>query len=613
MQQVQPNVPLEDVQCYNCQQMGHYATTCTSARVTRHQAAIQLLQHCTIEEATFEDEESDFDDDEDIHFSFNLTDAITLTQAHMIDPNWILLDSESTVSIFSNGKYLKNIRHCGTAKGLRIYSNGGSQDTHMIGDLPGFGTVWYNKGSLANILSLAAVRKICRVTMDTMTEAAIIVHKHNGDKMKFTESANGLYYYDVKSSSTKSSNYSFVNSVNENKSLYTRRQLKDADLAKRVYELVGRPAHATFTKMIRENQLQNCPITVDDANRALKIYGPDLAALRGKTTRTTPAHVPSNQLQPIPSEIMEAHKNVTLCFDIFFVDGLTFVATVSRSLHFLTVEHIASRAIKNVLTCIKRVNNIYKARGFKVQMTHADEEFTSMRDPLLELDGIGLNIAATNEHVPEIERAIRTIKERNRSNVSGLHFLHYPKILKKALIKQAALWLNMFPHADGVSATISPRTIVTGITANYATQCRVPIGAYCEVHNENHPSNTELARTSRAIALNPTGNLQGSYHFLSLDTGKLISRRRWTELPVTDEIIARVHELAFAERDYDPDVPDFAFEWGPDMPIDDAAINYQAQPNLPVLEGANNIHGTDNNEEEDGTEEDTSSPSAFEP
>jgi len=265
VQQVQPNVPLEDVQCYNCQQMGHYATTCTSARVTRHQAAIQLLQHCTIEEATFEDEESDFDDDEDIHFSFNLTDAITLTQAHMIDPNWILLDSESTVSIFSNGKYLKNIRHCGTAKGLRIYSNGGSQDTHMIGDLPGFGTVWYNKGSLANILSLAAVRKICRVTMDTMTEAAIIVHKHNGDKMKFTESANGLYYYDVKSSSTKSSNYSFVNSVNENKSLYTRRQLKDADLAKRVYELVGRPAHATFIKMISENQLQNCPITVDDA------------------------------------------------------------------------------------------------------------------------------------------------------------------------------------------------------------------------------------------------------------------------------------------------------------------------------------------------------------
>jgi hypothetical protein len=31
------------------------------------------------------------------------------------------------------------------------------------------------------------------------------------------------------------------------------------------------------------------------------------------------------------------------------------------------------------------------------------------------------------------------------------------------------------------------------------THCRVPLGAYCEVHNENDPSNTTQPRTSRAI------------------------------------------------------------------------------------------------------------------
>lgn len=61
------------------------------------------------------------------------------------------------------------------------------------GDLPIFSPVWYNKGSLANLPSLAAVRKVCCITMDTLTEAAIVVHKHNGDKMKFTESRTGLY------------------------------------------------------------------------------------------------------------------------------------------------------------------------------------------------------------------------------------------------------------------------------------------------------------------------------------------------------------------------------------------------------------------------------------
>jgi hypothetical protein len=120
---------------------------------------------------------------------------------------------------------------------------------------------------------------------------------------------------------------------------------------------------------------------------------------------------------------------------------------------------------------LKKVHDLYEARGFKITMTHADEEFMSLRHPLLELDSIGLNIAAMNEHVPEIERAIRTIKERNRSTVSGLPYKHYPTILKKALVSHAVSWLNMFPHADDVSDTMSPRTILTGVTPDYAVHC----------------------------------------------------------------------------------------------------------------------------------------------
>ena len=223
--------------------------------------------------------------------------------------------------------------------------------------------------------------------------------------------------------------------------------------------------------MIRENQLQNCPINVDDANRALHINGTNVDALRGKTTRTTPDHVPSNQIRPLPSEILETDRDVTLCFDIFFVDGLAFVGTVAWSLHFLTVEYIM-----HAFPCLKKVHNMYKARGFKITMTHANEEFASLLHPLLELDNIGLNIAATNEHVPVIERAIRTIKERNQSTVSGFPYKHYPTILKKALISHAVSWLNMFLHANGVSATMSLRTILTGVTPDYAIHCRAPIG-----------------------------------------------------------------------------------------------------------------------------------------
>ena len=244
------------------------------------------------------------------------------------------------MNIFSNPRFLNNIRECNDKQGLRIHTNGGPQDTHMVGDLPGFGTVWYNPASIANILSLAAVRKICRITMDTEHEPAIIVHKRNGGTMKFTESDTGLYYYDAKANNTPVANYTLLHSVEENKKIYTRRQLEQAELARRLYELVGRPSHKDFLTMIRENQLKHCPISVEDANRSVQIYGPDVHAIRGKTTRPTPTHVLADQLRPLPIDILNAHQNVTLCTDVFVVDGLNFLVTVSRNLHYLTVEHI---------------------------------------------------------------------------------------------------------------------------------------------------------------------------------------------------------------------------------------------------------------------------------
>jgi hypothetical protein len=189
---------------------------------------------------------------------------------------------------------------------------------------------------------------------------------------------------------------------------------------------------------------------------------------------------------------------------------------------------------------------VYKSRGFAIKMVHADEEFTSMRDKLMELDGI---------------------KERNCANLDGLPFKHYPKVLKVEMIKNADIWLNMFQHAHGISETMSPRTIMTGMRANFATHCCSLFGAYCEVHNENDPSNTMRPRTSQAIALNPTGNLQGSYYFMSLGTGKRISQHCWTELPFTQEVIDRLHAIALMEAAYDADVPDFQFDWGENDPI----------------------------------------------
>ena len=151
---------------------------------------------------------------------------------------------------------------------------------------------------------------------------------------------------------------------------------------------------------------------------------------------------------------------------------------------------------------------------------------------------------------------------------------------------------------------------MTGQKSDYAILCRVSVGTYCETHDEPYPSNTTTERTTPAIALGPTGNFEGAYRFLSLLTGKEITRRDWTELPVTASIIARVHELADDERDDEDAAPidPFTFEWAPNRAIADVP-----PPLLqPAVEGANPIDDTTNNTNEEHDPENNLEETALE-
>jgi hypothetical protein len=61
--------------------------------------------------------------------------------ASHIDPQWILLDSQWTISVFNNASMLVNIRKSDHV--LRALTNGGFQDSDMVGDFNNLGTVSY--------------------------------------------------------------------------------------------------------------------------------------------------------------------------------------------------------------------------------------------------------------------------------------------------------------------------------------------------------------------------------------------------------------------------------------------------------------------------------------
>jgi len=185
---------------------------------------------------------------------------------------------------------------------------------------------------------------------------------------------------------------------------------------------------------------------------------------------------------------------------------------------------------------------MYHEHGFKIKHILGDRQFECIRSHM-ELQGINLNITGRDEHVPEIERFIHTVKDRARAIVNTLSFKILPHRLIIEIIYNMIFWLNCFPQKDGIHM-LSPCTIVTSSNLNYDKHCKLKFGAYVQVHEQHN--NTMIPRMSGAIALHPTGNAQGSYYFLSLHSRKHIIHNNWTVLHMP----ATVHQLAKACKKY---------------------------------------------------------------
>ena len=221
---------ISNITCHKCKKKGHYANKCPERKAETSETGATLLMAGVAE--------GDFDDSE-LHFQFlqNGTDAVTcqIGEDGRLPMSWILLDNQSTVDVFYNPDLLTNIRE--DTKSMSIHCNAGVATTNLIGDLPGYGTVWYHPSGIANILSLSRVKERgYRVTYDSDGGNSFSVHKPDGTARTFRQSDRGLYYMDTKDK--RSGDYPGtvmnINTVADKRSNYTNRAYSRAVTARNI-------------------------------------------------------------------------------------------------------------------------------------------------------------------------------------------------------------------------------------------------------------------------------------------------------------------------------------------------------------------------------------------
>ena len=83
-----------------------------------------------------------------------------------------------------------------------------------------------------------------------------------------------------------------------------------------------------------------------------------------------------------------------------------------------------------------------------------------------------VNTTAAREHVPEIERHIRTIKERVRATTSRFPINPVPKMVLIQTVYTISLWLNAIRSILGKDRGLSPRELVLGRGVDFHKDCR---------------------------------------------------------------------------------------------------------------------------------------------
>jgi hypothetical protein len=170
-----------------------------------------------------------------------------------------------------------------------------------------------------------------------------------------------------------------------------------------------------FKWVIRSNQIKNFPVTTQYIDVAMKIWGKNIAALKWKTTRSK-THPVARDYVKVPKELLKIHKEVFLTTYIFFVNKIPFFLTLSRKIYFTAVNHLADRTVPQIFKAFKEMYQYYLQRDFHITTVHAYGEFSPLKTLIEAMPGGPMvNLASANEHIPEIERRIRVVKERCRA------------------------------------------------------------------------------------------------------------------------------------------------------------------------------------------------------
>ena len=264
--------------------------------------------------------------------------------------------------------------------------------------------------------------------------------------------------------------------------------------------------------------------------------------MKGKSTiKKSKIDLKDKVVEDVPSEVMNEYKDVHLDIDIMFVNGVAFLTAIARHLRMIHARAILNRKHNRLKDSITAIKAAYEKRGFKIKRIHGNNEFAPLNDWLTE-NVATLEKCDTNQHVPQIERTNRFLKERIQCLRVDMPFKCLPRRFIIELVKRATIMINSLTLEGGVNNAISARAIVTRKVL-HIPPCKLGEYVQAKVPTTNE---TDKERIVDALYIGPNNNDTGHWVF-KLKTKEKISVPRVIPIPMPELIIKVVNEMVGKE------------------------------------------------------------------
>ena len=278
-----------------------------------------------------------------------------------------------------------------------------------------------------------------RTTFDSEQQNTFIVEISDTTTITFEGCGSGLYFVNL-NNPVADYPISLLNTVKENKTFFSRREIEGAEAARAQQGQIGWPSDQEYYEIIRDNLLTNSKATLDDLHRADHIFGgPAVNLLKGKSVYKPVNTNSAIEWVPLPPTILKTHPSDDLDIDFLYVQGAPYLLMKSAKIKFQAIQsfnRISKRNKKtlritykrgpnDIINGIEKVLTVFKNQGFKINIINADNEFQKLEHKV----SAHIEICTAGQHVPRIKRGVRSAKDRTCCFWVPLPFIKVPKVM----------------------------------------------------------------------------------------------------------------------------------------------------------------------------------------